>query len=390
MILLLLKATALFALALAVQPLLRRFSAALRHVICLAALCGALALPLSLAVPPRATAFRIVVPITASVARVAASSTGWRWSEIAVAIWLCGALFALARLAVGHLTLRRLLRDGERFGERNSIPVFLTDVSVPVLCGLIRPAILLPRDAGSWSDARLDAALRHELGHARRGDVWSLTAAYLSRALYWFHPLAWLLTERARQEQEEACDDLVLNSGLEPATYAEALVASARQLTSTRLIGCHMLTHTTLKTRIARLFDNGLARKTSRAGYLAAAVICLSTLAVTGMIAAQDNAAPQDGVYKVGNGVSAPSVVYKVDPEYTPEAHDAKVMGTVILSIVVGVDGAAHDINVLKGLEPGLSGKAVEAVSQWKFKPGLKDGEPVPVRANIEMHFQLK
>lgn len=389
MILLLLKATAVFALALGVQPFLRRLSAALRHLVCLAALCGALALPLSLAMPPRAAAFRIAVPLTASVARAAVSARGWRWNEIALAIWLCGTLLALARLAIGHLTLRRLLRNGEPFGERNSIPVLVADVSVPVLCGLFRPAILLPRDARFWSDSRLDAALRHELGHARRGDLWSLTAAHLSRALYWFHPLAWLLTERARQEQEEACDDLVLNSGLEPAAYAEALVASARQLTSTRLIGCHMLTQTTLKTRIARLFDNRLARKTSRAGYLAAAVICLTTVAVTGMVA-QDAAPPQDGVYKVGNGVSAPGVLYKVDPEYTPEAHDAKVAGTVVLSIVVGVDGAAHDINVIKGLEPGLSGKAVEAVSQWKFKPGLKDGVPVPVRASIEINFKLQ
>src|SRR5215472_4679835 len=101
MILLILKATVVFALALAAQPLLRRFSAALRHLICLVALCGALALPLSLATPSRATAFRIVVPLTASVARAAVSAKGWRWSEIAVAIWLCGVLFALARLAVG-------------------------------------------------------------------------------------------------------------------------------------------------------------------------------------------------------------------------------------------------------------------------------------------------
>jgi TonB family protein len=390
MIFLLLKATVVFGLALAAQPFLRRFSAALRHLICIAALCGALALPLSLAVPPKAAAFRIAVPLAASVARATVSARGFRWGEIAVAIWLSGALLALARLTIGHLALRKLLRAGEPFGERSSIPVLLADVSVPVLCGLIRPAILLPRDARSWNESRLDAALRHELGHARRGDLWSLTAAYLCRAVYWFHPLAWLLTERARQEQEEACDDLVLNSSLEPAAYAEALVASARQLTSTRLIGCHMLTQTTLKTRIARLFDNGLAGKTSRAGYLAAAVICLTTVAITSTIAAQDNAAPQDGVYRVGNGVSAPAVLYKVDPEYTPEAHDAKVAGTVVLSIVVGVDGTAHDINVIKGLEPGLSGKAVEAVSQWKFKPGRKDGEPVPVRASIEINFKLK
>jgi TonB family protein len=103
-------------------------------------------------------------------------------------------------------------------------------------------------------------------------------------------------------------------------------------------------------------------------------------------------AAPQDqnGVYKVGNGVSAPRVLTKFDPQYTPEASDAKVEGTVLLSVVIGTDGIAHDINVVKGIGSGLDEKAVQALQLWKFEPGQKDGAPVQVRAQIEVNFRLK
>jgi TonB family protein len=61
----------------------------------------------------------------------------------------------------------------------------------------------------------------------------------------------------------------------------------------------------------------------------------------------------------------------------------------VLLSLEVGADGLAHNIQVVRGLGLGLDEKAVEAVQQWTFKPGMKDGEPVPVRASIEVNFRL-
>jgi len=103
-------------------------------------------------------------------------------------------------------------------------------------------------------------------------------------------------------------------------------------------------------------------------------------------------AAPQDqsGAYKVGGNVTAPHVISRVDPQYTDEAHAAKVEGTVLLSVVVGADGIAHDINVVKGIGSGLDEKAVEAVQKWKFAPATKDGEPVRVKAQIEVNFRMK
>jgi TonB family protein len=93
--------------------------------------------------------------------------------------------------------------------------------------------------------------------------------------------------------------------------------------------------------------------------------------------------------YKVGGGVTSPIVLSKKDPEYTEVARAAKYQGTVLLGVEIGPDGMAHNIQVVRSLGLGLDEKAVEAVSQWHFKPATKDGQPVTVAATIEVNFRL-
>jgi len=95
------------------------------------------------------------------------------------------------------------------------------------------------------------------------------------------------------------------------------------------------------------------------------------------------------GVFRVGGGVSAPVVLYKVDPEYSEEARKAKYSGTVVLQLVVDASGKARDIKVVRSLGLGLDEKAIEAVNKWKFRPGVKNGQSVAVQATIEVNFRL-
>jgi TonB family protein len=143
-----------------------------------------------------------------------------------------------------------------------------------------------------------------------------------------------------------------------------------------------MTTQTSLKTRIARA--------TSRANFLRTAIGFAVVLTAIGTLGLQKGNAQSDQVYKVGGDVTQPHVIYKVDPAYTDEAGQAKIEGTVMLKVVIGTDGLAHDISVVKGLDAGLDGKAAEAVQQWRFAPGTKNGEPVAVQATIEINFRLK
>lgn len=95
------------------------------------------------------------------------------------------------------------------------------------------------------------------------------------------------------------------------------------------------------------------------------------------------------GVYKIGNGVTPPRILKKAEPQYSEEARKNKLQGSISLSVVVDATGTPTQIAVLRPLGMGLDEMAVQAVSQWKFSPGTKNGVAVAVYAQIEMTFHL-
>jgi TonB family protein len=95
------------------------------------------------------------------------------------------------------------------------------------------------------------------------------------------------------------------------------------------------------------------------------------------------------GVYPVGQGVSPPTVLSRVEPEYTEAARAARIQGTVVLETVVGEDGVPKVSKVVRTLGYGLEQSASRALEQWRFRPGMKDGRPVAVTLNIEVNFNL-
>jgi protein TonB len=104
----------------------------------------------------------------------------------------------------------------------------------------------------------------------------------------------------------------------------------------------------------------------------------------------------EDGDGGIGGGragirgvITAPVVLYKIEPEYTDEARKARVQGTVMLSIQVGTDGLARNIEIRQSLGLGLDERAVEAVKKWKFKPGYRNGKPIVTTALVEVFFRL-
>ena len=93
--------------------------------------------------------------------------------------------------------------------------------------------------------------------------------------------------------------------------------------------------------------------------------------------------------YRAGGGVTAPRLLSNVDPQYGREARLVKFQGTVMLRVIVGTDGLVRELRVERPLGLGLDTQAVEAVRQWRFQPGMKDGVPVPVTAQVEVNFRL-
>jgi periplasmic protein TonB len=90
-----------------------------------------------------------------------------------------------------------------------------------------------------------------------------------------------------------------------------------------------------------------------------------------------------------GRGVTPPELLYKVEPEFSEEARKAKHQGVVVLTIEVDVSGNVRNVRVRQSLGLGLDEKAMEAVSHWRFRPGILNGKAVTTEATIQVNFQL-
>jgi periplasmic protein TonB len=95
------------------------------------------------------------------------------------------------------------------------------------------------------------------------------------------------------------------------------------------------------------------------------------------------------GPRRIGGGVSAPQLIYQVEPEFSEEARKAKVAGNVLVNLWVDTNGLPSHVRVIRGVGMGLDEKAVEAVRQYKFRPAMENGKPVLVELNVEVNFQI-
>jgi protein TonB len=96
------------------------------------------------------------------------------------------------------------------------------------------------------------------------------------------------------------------------------------------------------------------------------------------------------GPRRVGGNVKPPTVVYRVEPDYTEEARKSRLQGIVIIEAIIDTQGNVTEARVLKGLAGGLDASALAAVRQWKFRPGTLDGKAVPVIFDLMVRFRLQ
>ncbi len=96
------------------------------------------------------------------------------------------------------------------------------------------------------------------------------------------------------------------------------------------------------------------------------------------------------GVFKVGGGVTPPTVIQRIEPQYSEEARKARYQGTVVLEAIVRRDGTCDILRIVRSLGFGLDENAIQALKQWRFRPGMRNGVPVDVALNIEVNFNLR
>jgi len=95
------------------------------------------------------------------------------------------------------------------------------------------------------------------------------------------------------------------------------------------------------------------------------------------------------GAKQVGGGVSGPVPIYEPEAEFSEEARKAKFQGVVLVSLIVDEHGKPQNVHVARGVGMGLDAKAIEAVQQYRFKPGKENGKPVATYLNVEVNFEI-
>jgi protein TonB len=91
----------------------------------------------------------------------------------------------------------------------------------------------------------------------------------------------------------------------------------------------------------------------------------------------------------MSGAITAPVVLFQVEPEFSEDARKAKLQGVVMLYGEVDTNGRLRNIHVTRSLGLGLDERAIEAVKQWRFRPAYRDGKPVTAAAAIEVNFHL-
>jgi periplasmic protein TonB len=96
------------------------------------------------------------------------------------------------------------------------------------------------------------------------------------------------------------------------------------------------------------------------------------------------------GPYRPGSGITAPSILREVKPDYTEEGRRRNIEGDVVVEIVVRSDGTVSNVKLLRGLGAGLDERAIDAVRQWRFNPAHRYGTPVDVIVEVAVEFKLR
>jgi TonB family protein len=95
--------------------------------------------------------------------------------------------------------------------------------------------------------------------------------------------------------------------------------------------------------------------------------------------------------YLPGNGVTSPEALVRAQPKYTAEAMRARAQGSITVECVVEPDGVCGEMRIVRAFAPpfGLDQQALDAASKWRFRPGTREGKPVPVRINLILDFSI-
>ena len=244
-------------------------------------------------------------------------------------------------------------------------------VNAPITWGILNPEIIVPLSWSRWGLQKQQVVIAHELAHVRRRDVFTEVVGGCICAIFWVHPLAWVVQRRMQLEAEKACDDSVVLSGVDALAYAHLLVEVARAHRTS--FAPAMAAEPTIPARIRALL-NVRTRRTSMTMNRS-----LSTLALTlAVILPLGAVAPATNFEFSSDGDLFPRA--KVAPIYPLQALEAQIEGHVLVEFTVTKTGTVVHPLVIEAQPPGIfEAAAINAVRKFLYTPRVEEGIAVEV-----------
>ena len=278
--------------------------------------------------------------------------------------------------------------------------------TAPITIGMRRCLILLPPSLlEDVPTGDLDAVLAHETAHiARRDFAKNVLYSLLSLPVAW-HPLMWRTRAHMAESRELICDEAAAAAVAGRKQYAHSLlrlataVAGYPRFAAIHAVGILDFTSTrALERRVMNLTRKHVPMTTGRRMLLAAAcsvlalATCTSAVALHADVSAGAPAAEKAPPRKisVSRAVIAGLKISGENPTYPPEARKRKIQGTVLLDATISKEGVIENLRVVKTPDPSLAESAMKAVSTWRYRPYLLNGEPVEVETTVNVTYNLK
>jgi TonB family protein len=342
----------------------------------------------------------------------ASSSAGPQTPDAWLLAYAAGAglLLAYGLLRLGRLLLRIARAPRVREGRFLRVPA-QSGSFASWFCWLFWDASI------PLSESERRAILAHEDCHRREGHSLDILLAQLARAIYWFHPAAWLLLRDLSLEHEYAADRAALQH-LDQAQYSRLLLGLSL---GGRLPFAHSLTASPLKSRFDMLYAH-LSPRAARQRLAAASLVLL----LSGILAscvqqrklAKDAEAVGAATVIEAGTFSYEQMVRESNPSpaapgiedtlrfdkpplptnfaevqraigYPEEARQQRQQGLIVVRVLVDTQGQYQRHEVVQSESPLLSAAVEAQVPKLKFTPATKDGQPMMAWVNLPFKFKL-
>jgi len=312
-----------------------------------------------------------------------------RWSVLPV-IWLLGVLGLLLVLVYQYGGLAQLLRDSQPIDRQTCETMTANELTNrpelrlssqlvgPFITGLWRPVVLLPADfTERYSTEQQRLIIRHELTHWQRGDLAANRLALGMLLLFWFNPLSWLAYRAYRQDQELACDALVLvtASSKQKVAYSYALLNHNTGNRHWALLSHAYGDKKMMKQRLVQLQRQQGMSKTA-----ATLALVLLTVAFYGINS------PAMSVDADATKAKEPVAIVRIEPKYPVDAARQRVEGYTKSELKIDGTGAVVAIKILESYPAGVFDEvSIRAFEKWRFTPSNDGISTTQVQLDFKM-----